>query len=135
MKAVNIEWDIDIGDNAVLPKEIDIPEVIVDEDEISDYISDLTGYCHKGFEIKLSDYKQNKKNTNEYAIRNLWSIEQLASELIRYREEKCWDYDYDDEPYVCGRYDIFITSDDEEFSDFEEAVEHEIWWLNQEVNS
>lgn len=51
MKAVNIEWDIDFGDDVELPNEIDIPGYIVDEDEISDYLSDLTGYCHRGFEL------------------------------------------------------------------------------------
>ena len=51
LKAINIEWDIDDGDDVTLPDEIVIPEHMVDEDEISDYISDLTGYCHKGFAL------------------------------------------------------------------------------------
>lgn len=50
MKAINIRWDTD-GENISLPKEIDIPEGMTDEDEISDYISDVTGFCHKGFEL------------------------------------------------------------------------------------
>ena len=55
MKAINIKWDIDEdydGDLDVLqmlPDEIDIPNGMADEDEISDYISDVTGFCHKGF--------------------------------------------------------------------------------------
>lgn len=32
-----------------LPSEIDIPEEMEDEEEISDYLSETTGYCHKGF--------------------------------------------------------------------------------------
>ncbi len=51
MKAVNIEWDTD-GENIPLPNEIEIPSNITDEDEISDYITDITGFCHKGFSIK-----------------------------------------------------------------------------------
>lgn len=51
MKAKNILWGIDTGDNIVLPNEIDIPEYLSDEDKISDYLSDITGYCHKGFEL------------------------------------------------------------------------------------
>lgn len=56
MKAINIEWDVDCEkDLEFLPTEIDIPDyLVVDgeyEDEISDYISDLTGYCHKGFQL------------------------------------------------------------------------------------
>ena len=33
-----------------LPTEIEIPDNI-SEDEISDYISDITGYCHTGYAL------------------------------------------------------------------------------------
>lgn len=50
MKAVNIIWDVDYEeDRESLPSEIDIPEGMTDEEEISDYLSDTTGYCHNGF--------------------------------------------------------------------------------------
>ena len=45
MRAFNIKWDTD-GDMDVLeslPKEMDIPEGMEDEEEISDYISDQAG--------------------------------------------------------------------------------------------
>lgn len=52
MKAINIQWDIDDDDGDVsLPTEIGIPEDITDEDEISDYLSDTTGFCHFGYEL------------------------------------------------------------------------------------
>lgn len=60
MKAVKIRWDIDYDDNGNLPTEIEIPENVVkeatdeyriDDEVISDYITNLTGYCHQGFEI------------------------------------------------------------------------------------
>lgn len=75
MKATKIIWDVDMDDvlnqleemsiddlikiignerlNAImsLPNEIEIPEDVEDDDEISDYLSDVTGFCHKGFEI------------------------------------------------------------------------------------
>ena len=53
MRAFNIKWDTD-GDMDVLeslPKEMDIPEGMEDEEEISDYISDQTGWCHFGFKL------------------------------------------------------------------------------------
>lgn len=50
MKAVNIKWDID-EDNISLPTEIEIPANLIDDDDISDYISDITGYCHYGFDL------------------------------------------------------------------------------------
>lgn len=31
---------------------ITIPNDIEDEEAISDYISDVTGFCHKGFELE-----------------------------------------------------------------------------------
>ena len=57
MKAVNIIWDIDTedmemcADNLDLPSEIEIPDNLIDEEDISDYITELTGFCHCGFDI------------------------------------------------------------------------------------
>lgn len=52
IKAVNIEWDVDYKEDLEgLPTEIEIPAGIEDEDKISDYISEITGFCHKGFEL------------------------------------------------------------------------------------
>ena len=54
-KAVDIEWDVDDVDeydeDIELPIEVEIPDDMYDEDEISDYLSDLVGFCHKGFKI------------------------------------------------------------------------------------
>lgn len=53
MKAINIKWDTD-GDMEVLrqlPTEIEIPDGITDEEEISDHLSDETGFCHCGFDL------------------------------------------------------------------------------------
>lgn len=52
MKAINILWDVDDEEDEIsLPEEIDIPKDMTDEDEISDYISDETGFCHYGFDL------------------------------------------------------------------------------------
>ncbi len=43
MKAFNIIWDVDDErDLQFLPTEIDIPDGMEDDDEISDYISEVT---------------------------------------------------------------------------------------------
>lgn len=57
--ATNILWDVDYkSDLKKLPKTIEIPNDIADdEDEISDYLSDLTGFCHNGFEIITKEVK------------------------------------------------------------------------------
>lgn len=60
MKAIatNIKFDTD-GEVVELPKllEIEIPNDITDQQEIDDYVSDeisnITGFCHYGFEMKL----------------------------------------------------------------------------------
>ena len=49
--ATTIEWDKDEDDSIELPQTIEIPEGMIDEDEISDYLSEQTGYCHKGFTL------------------------------------------------------------------------------------
>lgn len=51
-RATNIQWDTD-GEDIDLPTEMDIPADIEDEDEISDYISDETGFCHFGFVLEI----------------------------------------------------------------------------------
>ena len=48
MKAYSIEWETD-GEDVDLPEEIEIPEGMTDEDEISDYLSNMVGFLHKGF--------------------------------------------------------------------------------------
>lgn len=57
MRAINIIWDTD-GENITLPTEIDIPNEMTDEEEISDYITDETGFCHYGFELVKDDIKE-----------------------------------------------------------------------------
>ena len=55
MKAINIEWgiedeeDIELED---LPTEVEIPNGMTDEDDISDWLSDEYGFCHYGFELE-----------------------------------------------------------------------------------
>lgn len=51
-KAKDTQWDTDGEDlkDLELPKEIEIPEDLLgDEEGISDYLSEETGFCHKGF--------------------------------------------------------------------------------------
>ena len=62
MKAIHIEWDVTDGAEDMtqeevneiletLPTEMEVPEGMTDEEEISDYISDVTGFCHYSFEL------------------------------------------------------------------------------------
>ena len=53
MKATSIKWDVDFEEDLeLLPTEIEIPNGMDDEEEISDYISDVTGFCHYGFVLE-----------------------------------------------------------------------------------
>lgn len=51
MKATNIIWDTD-DEEVELPTEVELPDGMEDEDDISDYLTDLTGFCHKGFGLE-----------------------------------------------------------------------------------
>lgn len=52
MKAINIEWDVDYEEELMnLPDAITLPDGMEDEEEISDFLSDVTGYCHRGFSL------------------------------------------------------------------------------------
>ena len=52
LAAINIQWDVDNeGDLGGLPQKVILPEGMTDDDEISDYLSDLTGFCHRGFSL------------------------------------------------------------------------------------
>lgn len=56
MKATNIKWDVDdfegdLDELQMIPDTIEVPDGMTDEEEISDYITDMTGFCHYGFEL------------------------------------------------------------------------------------
>ena len=66
LKAVDIKWDVtdddidEMDDEACeilesLPTEMIIPEGMTDPDEISDWLSDETGFCHDGFRLVDQD--------------------------------------------------------------------------------
>ena len=73
LKAINIKWDTD-GDMEVLnelPTEMIIPnelEELYKQDreyaleEISDWLSDETGFCHDGFEVVSEITKESVEN-------------------------------------------------------------------------
>jgi len=58
--AYNIDWDLDDDDDTILP---DVMRVAVNhEDDVADAISDIAGYCHKGYECKLEeDYYEDEE--------------------------------------------------------------------------
>ena len=58
--AYDIDWDAPKSVKKNLPKKILIPEEILEEqkeyeDTISDYISNITGYCHFGFKLTTDE--------------------------------------------------------------------------------
>lgn len=73
LKAINIKWDTD-GDKEVLnelPTEMIIPDELEEMykkdkefalEEISDWLSDETGFCHAGFEIEKVITKKSVEN-------------------------------------------------------------------------
>ena len=68
MKAINITWDVTDGTEdmtkeemdevlSYLPTEVEIPNHLMTEDindvieDVSDWLSDEFGFCHRGFEL------------------------------------------------------------------------------------
>ena len=54
-KVINVKWETD-GYDVDLPTEFEIPEEFIDkdgidEDAVSDWLSDKTGWLHNGFDI------------------------------------------------------------------------------------
>ena len=53
MIAYNIKWDVDDPSTLkTLPVSMFVPDNLSTDEEISDYITEATGFCHKGFLIK-----------------------------------------------------------------------------------
>lgn len=73
LKAINIKWDTD-GDKEVfneLPTEIIVPDDLEEMykkdkeyalEEISDWLSDETGFCHAGFKLEKMITKESVEN-------------------------------------------------------------------------
>lgn len=70
--AHDIRWDTN-GDMKLfktLPQEIEIPDEVWkdydngNDDALSDYVSDVTGFCHYGFEIRTETVKEENTMTN-----------------------------------------------------------------------
>lgn len=75
LKAINIKWDTD-GDKEVFdefPTETTIPDYLEEIyreneddglDEIADWLSEETGFCHEGFKIARKSDKENDEFKN-----------------------------------------------------------------------
>lgn len=52
--ATDIVWDFDDKNETSLPKQIVIPQEVAEkgDDAVSDYLSDVTGFCHKGYVLE-----------------------------------------------------------------------------------
>ena len=53
-RLVEVCWDTSDGDWSPLPGDLDLPVIVsvpdnIEEDDISDYLSDKWGYCHFGW--------------------------------------------------------------------------------------
>ena len=62
------------------------------------------------------------------------SIRKLASLMVDTHIEEDYDYDSDDELYLCGMRTLYSTTDSEEFSSLDAAVSHQIELFDQEVD-
>lgn len=61
MKAYDIKWDACEEDVKNLPKEVNIPN-FVDADDVSDYLTESTGFPHYGFKLRDDYYSYETKH-------------------------------------------------------------------------
>ena len=82
LKAVNIEWDVDLAEDLDSPpKEVQIPDGMTDTEEISDYLSNLTGFCHRGFGLK---------ETERYQVKLCYGYEQRSQSTYQpHQTQRC----------------------------------------------
>lgn len=66
MRASNILWDAEVEEMENLPTEIPIPKELYEE-AVSDYITMVAGFCHKGFALK--------ENPAQFEVNNRRKIE------------------------------------------------------------
>ncbi len=98
MKAINIQWDIDeeFKNDVNLPAEMEIPEHITDDGEISDYLSDKTGFCHKGYQLvnrfRISDIVTVKETGESVLITELdetgYTVRNRTDEEFKFHEDQ-----------------------------------------------
>lgn len=91
-KVVNIKWETD-GYEVDLPNEFEIPERFidengVDEDAVSDWLSDVTGWLHSGFDIQevegtdlLDSRFENLEKLEDLVGRRFRSLEELKARI------------------------------------------------------
>lgn len=70
--------------------------------------------------------------TNGERIRSL-SDKELAQLLIRIESEPDYDEDCEGEWFRCRDVDYYITSNNEKWMDYDDALEYETKWLKQKI--
>ena len=156
MKAVNIQWDTDDCLSTPLSDKINIPDEILAVDrvgkdtsavyderieKISDFITDKTGYCHKGFNVEVE-----RKDAVQYCLDEGMGIvhgvnggETTQKELdskgdaARYVAKDSVDFFAGDDAYVKGSTEYAVISsmsaiDFDEWNALAEAVGVQLSW-------
>lgn len=70
---------------------------------------------------------------NEEMIKCL-PLKAFADLLIKTVTCPEYDEDYNGDTVYCGDWTYYKTSDGQEFDGYEDALQHECWWLAQEAN-
>lgn len=93
--------ETDEFDAGRLPDEIEIPEEIEDDiDAISDYITDMTGFCHKGFQLDSEARLTDSKGTDMEMLKKICYLlhidetSDMALPLVFYRNHLLISADY-----------------------------------------
>lgn len=132
-KAINIKWDTDGDTEALnnLPTEIKIPDWVYDEEDsqediiedISNYISNETGFCHNGFElVDMKKYLVKVVETFEHTFVVNADSKDEAEDIVNSNPNGGCD-PFDD--YVDREYVTRCVKDNDDLSLYDELDEFE----------
>lgn len=135
MVAKNILWDTD-GDMLALsdlPHRMRIPKSMTDPEEISDYLTEKTGYCHKGFDLIQEELEEFEQECYEaYQLEWMLSHEYSLAEALNTVGSNFQDSINKEKPDIADAYNIlygegykYVSGQAAEFSTKEEFLKEE----------
>lgn len=93
--AYDIQWETDYEeDKDNLPTEIEIPDNITEESDITEYLSDVTGYLHNGYKLKTESIEDEVQESNDIKTISLSEAKQRCKEAQDLLQKELPEYNW-----------------------------------------
>lgn len=93
--AYDIQWETDYEeDKDNLPTEIEIPDNITEESDITEYLSNVTGYLHNGYKLKTESIEDGVQESNDIKTISLSEARQRCKEAQDLLQKELPEYDW-----------------------------------------